>query len=130
MLLVIADAYAFLWLFLYAHWFLKLWRGEITVGQSDANGIPHADVRVTRIEGDVIHRAARVGLRRVGFALIFILVMLMDWLPTKHPLSAWETVLAGENIVTCSLLVFVIVWLDRLRRLYRPSAPVRLAAGH
>jgi hypothetical protein len=130
MLLVVADAHALVWLFLYAHWFLKLRLGESTLGQPGANDAPHAEVNGVRIEGDVMRRAARKGVRRVGWVLIFTLAAVVDWFPTKRPLSAWEMVLAGENALICLLLVILMTRLEKLRRLYRLSAQVHLAAAH
>ncbi len=130
MLLVAADAQAFVWLFLYAHWFLKLRLAESTLGRPGANDTPHAEVNGVRIEGDVMHRAARKGVRRVGWVLVFTLAAAVNWFPTKHPLSAWEMVLAGENVLICLLLVILMARLEKLRRLYRPSAQVHLAAAH
>ncbi len=130
MMLVIADAWALMWLFLYAHWFSKLRLGESTLGQPGTNGAPHAEVGGTRIEGDVMYRGAREGLRRIGVALVLTVFAALEWLPRKRPLSPWEMVLAGENVLICFLLVILMARLEKLRRLYRPSAQVHLAAAH
>src|SRR6267142_6302024 len=119
MLLVIADAWALLWLFLYAHWFSKLRLDESALAQSGTNDTPHAFFGLTRIEGDAMHRGAREGRRRVGIALILTAGALLEWFPKKRPLSTWETVLVGENILICFLLVVLIARLEKIRRLYR-----------
>jgi len=121
MFLVIVDAWALVWLFVYAHWFSKLRLGESTRAWPDMNDTPHAYIGLTRIEGDVMHRAARKGLRSVATNLLIILIALTEWFPTKRPLSTWQTVFVGENILICFLLVVLMARLEKIRRLYRHS---------
>jgi len=125
MFLVLVNAWALLWLFLYAHWFSKL-----RIIESGAGGTAYAEVGPTRIEGDDMYRAARGGRRRVGWSLFFTVVALVDWLPTKRPLSIWETALVAENILICFLLVVLIARLEKIRRSYRPSAQPAQVVAH
>jgi hypothetical protein len=125
---VFMDAWALMWLFLYAHWFSKLRLNESSA-QSGANLFPRAEVGSTRIEGDVMHRAACWGLKRVATTLLLTLGALVGWLLEKRPLSTWELLLLDENILICLLLAILMARLERIRRLYRPSEqPAEVAA--
>jgi hypothetical protein len=129
-LLVLANVWAFVWLFLYAHWFSKLRRGELAHAQSMTSGAPPADLGLTRIESDAMCRAASGGLRSIGTILLFTLIALTNWFPTKRPLSTWELLLVDENILICLLLVVLMARLERIRRLYRSSEQPAFVTQH
>ena len=119
---VLADAYAFVWLFRYAPWLLKLRQGKSAPAPSDTYRVPPAAGSPARSDGEVVHCTACRGLANAVPVLALTVVSLDEWLTVRNPFSPLETVLAVANPVICLLLVVLIVWLERVRRSYRRFA--------
>jgi len=82
------------------------------------------------IDDDAMYEKARQGLRRAKFALFGNVGIIMGWLLARTLPLAWRVGFIVVSMGFCVPLVFLIARLEKLRRRYRPSAPVQLAAGH
>ena len=119
--LVFVDAWAVVWLLGCGRMFWKLRYAESVLPQAGTSRTPSANE---------MRLIARAGLKRMGWKSLFVPIALGFWLNQKTHLSAWEMVLAGVSILICFLLIFVMVRLEKMRRLYRPSSQSASAVAH
>src|SRR5882672_9103404 len=68
-----------------------------------------------------VHRRACVGLIIAASTAILNSAMLLWLMPASHELSGWQIFLWSFNIGIFLPQAFVFLWLDILRRAYRPS---------
>ena len=127
---VCADLFAIWRLIMYGGWAFITWREQSVAKQSEVGGGVRPEGTPARAGSGETHWHARRALGGVAVALALNILAMAFWLSEGTPLSTCVIALVIVTIGTSVALVVVMVWLEKLRRLYRPSWLERPAAGH
>jgi len=115
---------------MYGGWAFITWREQSVAKQSEVDEGVRPEGTPARAGSGETHWHARRALGGVAVALALNILAMAFWLSEGAPLSTCVIVLVIVTIGTSVALVVVMAWLEKLRRLNRPSAQTHLAAGH